>query len=92
MIFGVNLRYRKPFIGAAIGGALGGAYVVLTNVVANAYGLTGIPMIAILVEFGTMNIVNYLIGFAIAVISAFVATWLLGISEEKPAERSDASK
>lgn len=31
-----------------IGGALGGAYVVFTHVAANAYGLTGIPMIAIL--------------------------------------------
>jgi PTS system sucrose-specific IIC component len=83
VIFGVNLRYRKPFIGAAIGGALGGAYVVLTNVVANAYGLTGIPMIAILVEFGTVNVVNYLIGFAIAVVGAFVATWIMGIKEEE---------
>ncbi|MEA3321342.1 MAG: sucrose-specific PTS transporter subunit IIBC [Bacillota bacterium] len=82
VIFGVNLRYRKPFIGAAIGGALGGAYVVFTNVVANAYGLTGIPMIAILVEFGTVNVVNYLIGFAIAVVGAFVVTWFMGIKEE----------
>ncbi len=82
VIFGVNLRYRKPFIGAAIGGALGGAYVVFTNVVANAYGLTGIPMIAILVEFGTVNVVNYLIGFAIAVVGAFIATWFMGIKEE----------
>ena len=82
VIFGVNLKYRKPFIGAAIGGALGGGYVVLTNVIANAYGLTGIPMIAILVEFGTMNVVNYLIGFAIAVTGAFIATWIMGIKED----------
>lgn len=83
VIFGVNLRYRKPFIGALIGGALGGAYVVFTNVVANAYGLTGIPMIAIVSPLGTINLVNYLIGFAIAVTGAFVATWILGFKEEE---------
>ncbi|AKS39696.1 PTS system sucrose-specific transporter subuits IIBC [Anoxybacillus gonensis] len=82
VIFGVNLKYRKPFIAAAIGGAVGGAYVVFTNVVANAYGLTGIPMIAIVAPMGMANLINYLIGFAIAVGTAFVATWILGFKEE----------
>ncbi|MED5077549.1 sucrose-specific PTS transporter subunit IIBC [Geobacillus stearothermophilus] len=83
VIFGVNLKYRKPFIAAAIGGALGGAYVVFTNVVANAYGLTGIPMIAIVAPEGLTNLMHYLIGFAIAVVSAFVATFLLKFREEE---------
>lgn len=82
IIFGVNLRYRRPFIGALIGGALGGAYVVFMNVVANAYGLTGIPMIAIVSPLGTANLVNYLIGLIIAVVGAFIATWVLGFKEE----------
>lgn len=83
VIFGVNLRYRNPFIGGMIGGALGGAYVVFTNVAANAYGLTGIPMIAIVAPFGTSAIINYLIGFVIAVAGAFIATMLLGLKEEE---------
>ncbi|MGG4404776.1 sucrose-specific PTS transporter subunit IIBC [Geobacillus stearothermophilus] len=83
VIFGVNLKYRKPFIAAAIGGALGGAYVVFTNVVANAYGLTGVPMIAIVAPEGLTNLMHYLIGFAIAVVSAFVATFLLKFREEE---------
>ncbi|MDQ0856977.1 sucrose-specific PTS transporter subunit IIBC [Bacillus sp. V2I10] len=83
VIFGVNLRYRKPFIGGLIGGALGGAYVVFTNVAANAYGLTGIPMIAIVAPFGTSAIMNYLIGFVIAVAGALIATLLLGLKEEE---------
>ncbi|MBU8905307.1 sucrose-specific PTS transporter subunit IIBC [Desertibacillus haloalkaliphilus] len=82
VIFGVNLKYRKPFIGAMIGGALGGGYVVLTNVVANAYGLTGIPMIAIAAPLGMDNVINYLIGLVIAIVGAFVATWILGFKEE----------
>ncbi|EMY8535103.1 MULTISPECIES: sucrose-specific PTS transporter subunit IIBC [Bacillus] len=76
-IFGVNLKLGKPFIGAGIGGALGGAYVVFMNVAANAYGLTGIPMLTIVVPLGVMNAVHYIIGFVIAVITAFVATIIL---------------
>jgi sucrose PTS system EIIBCA or EIIBC component len=76
-IFGVNLRYRRPFIGAAIGGALGGAYVVFTQVMANGIGLTGIPMFAI-----AKDPINYGIAFVIAVVSAFVATLLLGWKED----------
>ncbi|MGC5328338.1 sucrose-specific PTS transporter subunit IIBC [Brevibacillus sp. SYSU BS000544] len=83
VIFGINLRLVKPFIGAAIGGALGGAYVVYTHVAANSFGLTGIPMIAITAPLGMPNLIHYLIGFFIAVVSAFIATWMMGIKEEK---------
>ncbi|ATH94748.1 PTS system sucrose-specific transporter subunits IIBC [Bacillus glycinifermentans] len=83
VMFGVNLKYLRPFIGAAIGGALGGAYVTFVHVAANSYGLTGIPMISIILPLGTANLVHYLIGFAIAAVSAFVATLCLGLKEEK---------
>jgi PTS system sucrose-specific IIC component len=77
VIYGVNLRLGKPFIGGAIGGPIGGGYVVLTQVAANAYGLTGIPMIAIVTPLGATNLINYLVGFAIAVVTAFVSTDVL---------------
>ncbi|WP_027956011.1 sucrose-specific PTS transporter subunit IIBC [Halobacillus kuroshimensis] len=76
-IFGVNLKHRRPFIGAAIGGALGGAYVVFTKVMANGIGLTGIPMFAI-----AQDPINYGIGCLIAVGGAVIATLLLGWKEE----------
>lgn len=76
-IFGVNLKHRRPFIGAAIGGALGGAYVVFTQVMANGIGLTGVPMFAI-----AQDPLNYGIGFLIAVAGAFGATLLLGWKDE----------
>ncbi|GAA0083998.1 sucrose-specific PTS transporter subunit IIBC [Clostridium sp. CTA-7] len=78
-IFGVNLRYRKPFIGAAIGGAAAGAYVVLTKVSMTAVGVTGIPGIAIVT---TSAMMNYIIGLAIALVVSFIATYMLGIKEE----------
>lgn len=82
VIFGINIKLVKPFIGAAIGGALGGAYIVLTHVVANSYGLTGIPMIAIVAPLGLSNLMHYLIGLGISVITAFIATWILLGKEE----------
>ncbi len=81
VMFGVNIRLMRPFIGAAIGGAIGGAYVVFTHVVANSYGLTGIPMIAIVAPLGSYNLVNYLIGLGISAIIAFIATWILWVKE-----------
>ena len=78
-IFGVNLRYRKPFIGAAIGGAAAGAYVVLTHVKMTAVGVTALPAIAITTS-DTM--INYCIGLVIAGAVAFVTTWIMGIKEE----------
>ncbi|WP_258881701.1 PTS transporter subunit EIIC [Paenibacillus sp. sptzw28] len=83
VMFGMNVRLRKPFIGACIGGAAGGAYVVFTHVIANSYGLTGLPMVVLAAPLGIPNLLNYLIGFVIAVACAFTLTWLLGFDEGK---------
>ncbi|MBI6337422.1 sucrose-specific PTS transporter subunit IIBC [Proteus sp. PR00224] len=73
-IFGINLRYGKPFIAALIGGAAGGAWVVGSHVYMTAVGLTAIPGIAI-VQAG--SIINYVIGLVIAFLTAFVLSLLL---------------
>ncbi|MBQ4163994.1 MAG: PTS transporter subunit EIIC [Turicibacter sp.] len=78
-IFGVNMKYGRPFIGAAIGGALGGAYVVFSKVLFTAVGVTGLPALAITAPGTTLN---YLIAMAVALVGAFVATWMLGIKED----------
>ena len=78
-IFGVNLRYKTPFIGAAIGGAIGGAYVVAMKVGMTAVGVTGIPGMAITASGSTLH---YVIGLVIAVGVAFAATMFMGIKEE----------
>ncbi len=73
-IFGINLRFVKPFIAALIGGALGGAFVVASHVSMTAVGLTGFPGMAI-VKPGLL--LNYLIGMAIAFGVAFILSLLL---------------
>lgn len=73
-IFGINLRFIKPFLAALVGGALGGAWVVANHVNMTAVGLTGIPGIAIVQG---NSIVNYLIGLVIAFGAAFIISLLL---------------
>lgn len=85
-IFGVNLKLVKPFIAAAIGGALGGGYVVITKVAMTAVGVTGIPGTAI-VRQGSM--INYLIGLLIAFGGAFIMTFILGFKEEADENTSE---
>lgn len=78
-IFGINLRLIRPFIAAAIGGALGGGYVVLTRVAMTAVGVTGIPGIAIVPQ---KSMLNYIIGILIAFGGAFIVTLILGFKDD----------
>ena len=73
-IFGINLRFMKPFLAALAGGALGGAWVVANHVGMTAVGLTGIPGIAIV---QANSVVSYLIGLVIAFGAAFVISFAL---------------
>lgn len=73
-IFGINLRFVKPFLAALAGGALGGAWVVANHVGMTAVGLTGIPGAAIVQP---ASLLNYLIGMVLAFGGAFVIAYLL---------------
>lgn len=69
-IFGVNMRFLKPFVCGMIGGAIGAAFGALTGIGATAYGVTGIP--------GFLTINNPLVYTILLAISggiAFVLTW-----------------
>ncbi|PLR49740.1 sucrose-specific PTS transporter subunit IIBC [Chimaeribacter arupi] len=81
-IFGVNLRFMKPFIAGIIGGAAGGAYVVITHVSMTAVGLTALPGLAI-VQAGAL--LNYIIGMVIAFGVAFILSLLLKYRVEEKA-------
>lgn len=78
-IFGVNLRFMKPFIAAALGGAAGGLYASVTGLGATATGVTGI--FGILLHLHSP--INYIIMFAISLGVAFAVTLLLGWDESK---------
>ena len=76
LIYGVTFPLFKPFIGACIGGACGGAIQATFMVGAATLGISGLPLAAT-----TNNIPVYLIGLVTAYIVGFIATWLLGFDD-----------
>lgn len=78
-VFGVNLRFVKPFIAAMAGGAVGGAWVVYNKVYATGVGLTGLPGLAII---QASSLVHQLIGLGMAFSIAFFITLLFNYNQE----------
>ncbi|MDC3412700.1 sucrose-specific PTS transporter subunit IIBC [Aquibacillus sp. 3ASR75-11] len=79
-IFGVNLRYGKPFLMGLIGGAVGGFTASLLGLKATGMAITVIP--------GTLLYLNgqilpYLLVNMIAIGVAFTLTWLFGYSDKE---------
>ncbi|SDK83608.1 PTS system, sucrose-specific IIC component [Sarcina sp. DSM 11001] len=77
-IFGVNMRFFKPFICGMIGGAVGALLAAFMGFGATAYGVTGIPG-----YLTVSNPVMYTIVLAIAGGIAFAGTWMFWKEEEK---------
>ena len=81
-IFGVNVRFMRPFIAGMIGGACGGALASIMNVYATANGVTGIFGLLITTD----TFVGYLLTMAVSFAVAFAASWFMGIKEEEAAD------
>ena len=62
----------KPFITAGLGAGFGGAYIMFTQVLANAWGPSG--MVAIPLMQGTSGMMNYFIGLVISYVAGFIIT------------------
>ena len=72
-IFGVNLRFFKPFIAGCIGGGCGALYASIVHLGAKGTGVTGIFGILLCLE----QPVQYLIEMVIAVGVAFTISFLI---------------
>ena len=77
-IFGVNLRFFKPFIGGLVGGACGALYASIVGLGATGTGVTGIFGVLLCLQMP----LQYIITIAIAFVVAFVVTWLIWKPEE----------
>jgi PTS system sucrose-specific IIC component len=82
-IFGVNMRFFKPFIGGMIGGAVGALIAAFMGIGATAYGVTGIP--------GYLTINNALLYTIILAISGGLAFFLTGILWKEDAPKKVAA-
>ena len=88
-IFGVNLRFFRPFIAGSIGGACGALYASIVGLGATGTGVTGIFGILLHLH----HPIQYIITIAIATGVAFAISWFLGIPEEnEQAQESPVSE
>jgi PTS system trehalose-specific IIC component len=88
-IFGVNIRYRYPFIFGMIGSGIAGMILTVNQVRASSIGVGGIP--------GFLSIFPnqwgvFFIGMLIVLIVPFVATVLYGRSVVGRSEKNPATK
>ena len=74
LIYGVTLPLGKPFITAGIGAGFGGAYIMMTQVMANAWGPSGLVAIPLMQGNGMLN---FFIGLVIAYVAGFIITKLV---------------
>lgn len=77
-IFGVNIRFMRPFIAGMIGGACGAATASVMNVYATANGVTGLFGFLITTD----SFLGYLLTIVVSFAIAFAASWIMGIKEE----------
>lgn len=79
-IFGVNLRFGKPFIMGLIAGAAGGWLASILNLAGTGFGVTIVP--------GTLlylngQVLKYVIMVLVTLALGFALTWLFGYKEEE---------
>ena len=72
-IFGVNMRFFKPFVAASIGGGCGALYASIVGLGATGTGVTGIFGILLHLH----RPMQYIITLAIAIGISFVLTWII---------------
>ena len=85
-IFGVNLRFFKPFIAGCIGGGCGALYASVVHLGAKGTGVTGIFGILLCLD----SPVQYLIEMLIAVGVAFVISFILYKDQAPQATAAEA--
>lgn len=78
VLYGINLRFIYPLIGAMIGGFAGGLYMGITHVGRYASGSPGLLVLpAYIGGDGWGNFINACIGTVIAMLVSFIATLIL---------------
>ncbi|MGL4665884.1 MAG: PTS transporter subunit EIIC, partial [Clostridium butyricum] len=77
-IFGINLRFIKPFVYGCIGGAVGGMLAGMLHMAGTGMGITAIPGILLYMN----NIGGYLLINGVAMAVAFCLTYFFFKTEE----------
>ncbi|WP_433745931.1 beta-glucoside-specific PTS transporter subunit IIABC [Paenibacillus amylolyticus] len=86
-MYGINMKFKKPFIAALIGGAVAGGFMGIFNVKSYVItGLAGLPSVAAFISPAISTLLYALAGGLIAIVAAAVLTYILGFQEENASE------
>ncbi len=88
-IFGVNIRYKYPFVFGMIGSGIAGVLLTVNHVMASSIGVGGIPGF---LSIFPMNWGVFFIGMAIVLILPFSLTLAYGKLLNKRQQQSDLTK
>lgn len=80
IVYGISLKYKKPFIAQIIGGAIAGGFMGMMKTKAMVYVF---PALTTLPAFLGSTFKYYIIGISLAFFITAILTFLLGIDEEK---------
>ncbi len=89
-IFGVNMRFFKPFVCAMIGGAIGSIFGAVTGIGATAYGVTGIPGFLTINNAGVYAVLLLISGGIAFVLTTVI--WKEDVEEAPAAETTAAAE
>lgn len=81
-LYGIGMKYKKPFIALIIGGFVGGLYAGITHVGTYVMGATNFLGVLGFVAGGTANIVNGIVASAGAMLITAACTYLFGFSKD----------
>ena len=80
-IFGVNLRFRKPFFLSLIAGAIGGGLASILGLAGTGNGITIIP--GTMLYIGNGQLAQYLLMVAVSFALGFALTYMFGYEDEE---------
>ena len=80
-IFGVNLRFRKPFFLSLIAGAIGGGLASILGLAGTGNGITIIP--GTMLYIGNGQLPQYLLMVAVSFVLGFALTYMFGYEDEE---------
>lgn len=83
IVYGISLKYKKPFIAQVIGGAIAGGFMGMMHTKAIVYVF---PALTTLPAFLGETFIYYVIGITLAFVITAVITYFLGIDEKDDIE------
>lgn len=90
-LYGICMRYKRPFIGLIGGGFIGGLYCGITGVIsATLVPATNFTSVLCFTGASLANIVNGAIACGLALVGAALLVYFFGFDKNEPAIKTQA--